>query len=157
MISEWSVLLLGLVRVPFSTWQVFSFVVAVLGTIIYRTVPDSNADFDEGAQQTNKERCLPWVVVSHLEVEATFLQPDTPKGSRVDSVGFEVVAMVFPLFFTRGRWWRWFRSWCGFQSHIARTLDWCGRTRNVCGDDDCVNEKIDCTCAKISLPQFQKK
>ena len=31
---------LGLVRVPFSTWQVFGFVVAVLGTIIYRTVPD---------------------------------------------------------------------------------------------------------------------
>ena len=78
---------LGLVRVPFSTWQVFGFVVAVLGTIIYRTVPDSNADFDEGASTDEQGTMSPMGGRLSPRGGNDIPWPDTPKGSRVDSLG----------------------------------------------------------------------
>lgn len=75
---------LNLVKVPFSGWQVAGFIVAVLGTIIYRTVPDGGGDdMDEDDEQGTISPMrrmspgggndVPW--------------PDTPKASRVDSLG----------------------------------------------------------------------
>lgn len=70
---------LGLVKVAFSPWQVLGFVVAILGTIIYRTVPDSNMDVDDNEEdsmspiRSNRRGDVSW--------------PDTPKNTLGDIVG----------------------------------------------------------------------